>query len=66
MHHKQKTLAVLGLFAVLLATKPTVIKGQFEGILDAVKPLIPGVKNVIGGILGADTVHNNCLQKAIM
>ena len=42
--------------------------GQFPGLANEVfgpNSIVRGIKNVMGGVLAADKVHNKCMQKTI-
>lgn len=44
------------------------VQGQFPAIANTIfgsESLLPGVKNILGGILAADNIHANCLQKVL-
>lgn len=53
---------LLSLFLLWMAGPAS---AQFEGTLDAAQSLLPGVKNILGGILAADNIHSNCIQKIL-
>lgn len=64
---KRKALAFLTLAIMAGATQ-----GQEQGFLPTAyntvfgqDSLLRGVKNVMGGVLAADGIHKNCMQKAL-
>jgi hypothetical protein len=55
-------------FIVLLAIFPFIVNAQIPEILNTfttVQRMLPGVKNVMGGLLAVDDVHKKCIQKTI-
>ena len=57
---------MLGLFVLLCACN--LVSGQFPQLANAIwgsDSLLPGIRNVLGGVLGADSIHANCLQKIV-
>ena len=35
------------------------------GMISSVQTLVPGVKNVMGGLLAADAAHSKCMQRTL-
>lgn len=54
------------LVSILSYARPS--SAQLTGLANEIygpNSIIYGVKNVMGGVLAADKVHNNCLQKTL-
>ena len=64
---KLKLLKWSFIFLLALLSIPN-SNGQFEGILSTLtgpQSLMPGIKNLMGGVLAMDKVHNKCVQKTL-
>lgn len=56
----------LGVVLLMVVVASDLVTGQLAELANEIygpNSVIRGVKNVMGGVLAADKVHKNCLQK---